>query len=388
MTIPTPATPGADRVLPGEQLGGSRPRIGFITHLDQHDDPRSIYADNIELIQQLEQLGFDSAWTATRHFHSGWAALPTPYAFYGAVAAQTSVIGLGTAVLPIQVDDPIRAAEEVAVLDHLSGGRLLLGVGKGVPSDGYHVFGRWGADRDNDFATKTEQLHWGISASQVPDSGESLFPPAPDLHGRILHGSSNAVTIAHAAELGDGFLLERFGSGDERTPENQAAWRERQAASVRAYLRRFREVWGSTRTPYVAASRSAWPGSTTQRALAEVGEAVDRWVHHGGRHGRFDLSLDRQGQLESDSVLWGDPSTLVDRLLEDPTIPLTDEIVLGIHPAHVSIEETVARARLLITEVVPELNERWAAARAVALADLDLDGVNADEQRTPASVTA
>ncbi|HYJ50568.1 MAG TPA: LLM class flavin-dependent oxidoreductase, partial [Microbacterium sp.] len=214
-----PVNPSADRHL----------RLGFITHLDHTDDLTRVYAENLQLIQELERLGYDSTWVATRHFHSGWANLPSPFAFYGAAAALTSTITLGTAVVPIIVDDPVRLAEEVSVLDHLSRGRLQLGLGKGVPSTGYHVFARWGTERDNDYLSKVEQLHWALQGEQVPDSQVRIHPPNHDLRGRIYHGTSTWSTIRRAAQLGDGFILERFGNGDERTPANRPAFLKRQS---------------------------------------------------------------------------------------------------------------------------------------------------------------
>lgn len=350
---------------------GSALRIGFITHLDQHEDVATIYRDNVRLIVELEELGYDSAWIATRHFHSGWAALPSPYSFLGAAAVSTSRIGLGTAVLPIVLDDPVRAAEEVAALDHLSGGRVLLGLGKGVPSDSYHVFDSWKADRDRNFESKVEALHWGLEGHQVEGGTASVWPTNPGLQGRLFHGSSNIETIRFAARRGDGFILERFGNGPERTPEARAGFQERQAASVREYRRVFAETWGTERTPWVVTSRSAYPGTTTEAALEEAARTTARWNSYAATIGRVDPDASPQAQLLSDNVPWGDPEALAADLLADPTIPLTDELVLGIHPASHTIDETVAKARILIEQVVPLLQEGWAAARA----DLDLDVV-------------
>ena len=55
---------------------GRRLRVGLITHLDHSDDLDVVYDENLTLIRELERLGYDSVWTATRHFHSGSAGLP------------------------------------------------------------------------------------------------------------------------------------------------------------------------------------------------------------------------------------------------------------------------------------------------------------------------
>ena len=342
---------------------GTRLRVGFITHLDQHADVTTIYRDNVRLIQQLEQLGYDSAWIATRHFFSGWAALPSPYTFLGAAAISTSGIALGTAVLPIVLDDAVRAAEEVSVLDHLSHGRVLLGLGKGVPSDSFHVFEAWKPDRDRNFEEKIDTLNWALAGSRVEGGTASIWPENEALVGREFVGSSNIDTIRYAARSGIGLILERFGNGPERTPAARAGFQERQAASVREYRRVFAETWGAERTPYVITSRSTFPGATTAQALAEAGDAAARWNEYAGQIGRTDLTQSRADQLLSDNFAWGDAEALADDLLADPTIALTDELVLGIHPVTHTIDETAEKARILIEEVVPLVEPRWRAAR-------------------------
>ncbi|MFE7197222.1 LLM class flavin-dependent oxidoreductase [Microbacterium oxydans] len=371
MTAPASSPFGGTNLPLGSTTIGDRLRIGFITHLDHSEDPRFVYRDTIRLIQELEELGYDSAWIATRHFHSGWAALPSPYGFLGALAAATSTIGLGTAVLPIILDDPVRAAEEVAAIDHLAGGRLLLGLGKGVPSDSYHVFHTWTNDRDTSFENQIDRLHWALQGGVVEGGTGAIWPQNPALEGRLFHGSSNIDTIRFAGRTGDGFILERFGNGPERHPDARAAFQRRQADSVREYRRVFADTWGSTRTPWVVTSRSAFPGRTTEEALALAGERTARWNVASAAAGRVDLSLSIPDQLLSDNFAWGSPEALAADLLADPTIALTDELVLGIHPAVLDRAETIDRARVLLREVVPRVEEGWRAQRASALAEVN-----------------
>ncbi|MDQ1123441.1 LLM class flavin-dependent oxidoreductase [Microbacterium trichothecenolyticum] len=345
---------------------GSRLRVGFITHLDQHDDLSRIYRDNIRLIQGIEELGYDSAWIATRHFFSGWAALPSPYAFLGAAAVSTSRIALGTAVLPVVLDDAVRVAEDLAVIDHLSGQRLLAGLGKGVPSDSFHVFEAYHPDRDGTFEAKLDTLDWALRGNTVEGGSASIWPPAPALEGRQFAGSSNIESIRAAARRGIGLILERFGNGPERTPEARRAFQQRQADSVVEYRRVFAETWGDARTPYVITSRSAFPGTTTDAALAEASETASRWNSFAAQLGRLDPSLSVPEQFLSDNFAWGDPRALADDLLADPTVALTDELVLGIHPVTHSIDQTLEKARVLIEQVVPLVEEGWRAARAEA----------------------
>lgn len=377
MTRPLPRTHE-----PNDPAAETHLRLGFLTHLDHTDDLGVVYAENLELIRALERLGYDSAWVATRHFHSGWANLPSPFAFYGAAAALTSTISLGTAVVPIIVDDPVRLAEEVSVLDHVSRGRLQLGLGKGVPSTGYPVFARWGNERDNDYLSKVEQLHWALQGSQVPDSDARIHPPNEDLRGRIYHGTSTWSTIRRAAQLGDGFILERFGHGDERTPENRPLFHKRQADSILEYRSEFARTWGERRTPHVVLSRSAWPAETTDDALAEITEATREWNALSRRVGRLPEGLTPAEELLADNVVWGTVDELVADLVADPSFALSDELVLGLHPGRYTLPQAVEKARVLIDEAYPLLDAEWRRARAT----LSTRVAEHDAQRT--AVTA
>lgn len=357
----TDATPVPRTSTPARSSGiGRRLRVGFITHLDQHDDTSRIYDDNIAVIRELESLGYDSAWIATRHFHSGWAALPSPFAFLGAAAQATSRIHLGTAVLPVLVDDPVRDAEELAVLDHLSGGRIQLGLGKGVPSDGYHVFEKWGGQREAEFDTKVDRLLWALGGHPIPESRSSLWPRNDDLIGRTYIGTSNRDTIRRAATHGLGLVLERFGNtAFENSPEGRRSLLERQGDSVLDYRSTFRRAWGDSRSPYVVTSRTAWLGDAAAAAAA-----TSRWNDYAIRIGRAAPGRGDEDALLADNIVWGSPDQVAAHLLDDPAVVLGDELMLGIHPAHVTIDETVSHARALIEDVVPIVAAGWLERRA------------------------
>ena len=96
-----------------------------------------------ELAEQgeiAESLGFDSFWLPENHF-TGPTALPAPLMLLAAVAARTSKIKLGTTSYLLPIRNPILAAEEVAVLDRLSGGRVILGIGRGFQASMFKPFG-------------------------------------------------------------------------------------------------------------------------------------------------------------------------------------------------------------------------------------------------------
>ena len=106
-------------------------RLGFLTiGLFDRDDPGPGHQSTLEVIELGEQLGFDSAWLRHRHLQYG---ISSPTAILAAASQRTSRIELGTAVIPLGWDNPVRLAEDLATVDVLSGGRLNPGVSVGEP---------------------------------------------------------------------------------------------------------------------------------------------------------------------------------------------------------------------------------------------------------------
>lgn len=95
-------------------------------------DAATRYQETLEQIVYAEELGFDTAWLAELHFNPSFSIMPAPLIMAAAVAQRTTRIRLGTAVLLLPLHHPLRTAEEAAVVDLLSQGRLELGVGRGM----------------------------------------------------------------------------------------------------------------------------------------------------------------------------------------------------------------------------------------------------------------
>lgn len=95
---------------------------------------RQAFEELLEQIQLTEQLGFDEAWFAEHH-HSDYGMLASPNLIIAALAHSTQRLRLGNLVNALPLHDPMRLAEECAMLDILTGGRLDVGLGRGVPRD-------------------------------------------------------------------------------------------------------------------------------------------------------------------------------------------------------------------------------------------------------------
>ena len=100
-----------------------------------------LYHKWIEQVTLAEELGFDGAWFTEHHFGRFGGMLPSPQMLIGALAQHTQRIRLGTAVVLLPMHHPLRIAEETAMLDILSDGRLQVGVGRGMGTQPFRIFG-------------------------------------------------------------------------------------------------------------------------------------------------------------------------------------------------------------------------------------------------------
>jgi alkanesulfonate monooxygenase SsuD/methylene tetrahydromethanopterin reductase-like flavin-dependent oxidoreductase (luciferase family) len=122
--------------------------------IDAHDVYEAVLGD----ICHLEALGYDGAWLAEHHF-SNYALVPNPLVLLAAAARETDRIGLGTAIIVLPLRNPLLVAEEAAMVDILSGGRLQLGLGRGYQPYEFRALGV-------DFDAAAARLSEGIDLLQ------------------------------------------------------------------------------------------------------------------------------------------------------------------------------------------------------------------------------
>jgi alkanesulfonate monooxygenase SsuD/methylene tetrahydromethanopterin reductase-like flavin-dependent oxidoreductase (luciferase family) len=190
-------------------------RLGFLTHVQGRGDLATTYRDASELFVVADELGFDVGWVAQHHLPLGGGGLSSPWPFLAHAAARTRRIRLSTAITILPLEHPIRLAEDVAVVDTLSGGRVEIGVGSGAGPQEYAAF-------DADFASKRElttagltTLRRALSNQELGGSGFTIQPPVGDFTDRIWQGVFSGAGARHAASAGSNLLLNRAAYGYE-----------------------------------------------------------------------------------------------------------------------------------------------------------------------------
>src|SRR5207248_3490938 len=143
-------------------------RVGFFTRLLDETTAAERYRLAIAQIQQAERCGYDSAWIAQHHFHEGEGGLPAPFVFLAQAAAHTKRIRLGTGIVTLPLELPVRVAEDAVVTDLISGGRLEVGVGPGGNLTAFTAFGLDSNDRHVLMDRNLAMLQTAWSGGELP----------------------------------------------------------------------------------------------------------------------------------------------------------------------------------------------------------------------------
>jgi probable F420-dependent oxidoreductase len=196
--------------------------VRFGLYLNTQDPPRAehlpaLYREIFETVELAEAAGFDACFVPEHHqFEDGY--LPSPLLLLSAIAARTTKIRLGTSVLQLPLRHPLAVAEDVGVLDNLSNGRVILGVGLGWVD---REFAQFGVDKQR-AVTRLEEgieiLKLAMANDVVSfDGSEFSFAdvgayPKPVQQPRppIWIGAMNERGIDRAARIADGWILDQI----------------------------------------------------------------------------------------------------------------------------------------------------------------------------------
>lgn len=173
------------------------------------------YREMLDLVRLAESLGFDAAWVSEHHGTSD-GYLPSLLAMLAAFAASTERIALGTGVVLAPLHDPLRLAEDAAVVDNLSDGRLILGLGLGWREEEFRMLRVPIAERGARLEETIEVLRRAWGGRRFSFDGDvfhydrvRVSPPAarPDGPPIFLGGYARAA-VRRAGRLANGYIAD------------------------------------------------------------------------------------------------------------------------------------------------------------------------------------
>lgn len=327
-----------------------RKRLGFFTRVLEDAPAGTRYEYALAQIAHAEAHGFDTAWVAQHHFHEHEGGLPSPFVLLASAAARTRRIVLGTAIVTLPLEAPLRVAEDAAVLSLLSGGRFELGIGSGGTATSFPPFGFDPAERPQIFARHTEQLVSALRGDELTTDGGALYPAAPQLLDTLWQATFSAGGAARIGEAGFGLMLSKA------QPNRQAATlADEQRPIVDAYL----EALPDGIAPRVFGSRGLLVVDSEEEAKRWARRGVERTAATPGYAAPpSGASLDELQRFYDLHV--GTPEQLVERLRKDHVLLASTDLVFQVHPVDPPHEVTLRSLELLATEVAPALG--WTAA--------------------------
>jgi alkanesulfonate monooxygenase SsuD/methylene tetrahydromethanopterin reductase-like flavin-dependent oxidoreductase (luciferase family) len=320
-------------------------RLGFFAYLEGEHAPQ-VYNDALTLFTRADALGFDVAWVAQHHFgHHG--GLPSPLVFFAALAERAKRISVGTAIISLSLENPVRVAEDAAVFETIFPRRLELGIGTGFAGPAIlSTFDRAGRDKRELYDQAVERLIEALEGKPVSADGDTLHPAAPGLRNRLWEAPSTLERVVESARRGSGLLLSRIaiGAGSRPTPEIQIPL-------VETYKREL----PSGVAPRIGFSRTVYPTRNPDSAYRNLSEGLRVSLAAQAAQGIPPLDLTEEQLFKHHNIHWGTPEQVVESLRQEPLIDQITDLICQVQPGSPSLEQTLEAIELIATEVAPAL---------------------------------
>jgi alkanesulfonate monooxygenase SsuD/methylene tetrahydromethanopterin reductase-like flavin-dependent oxidoreductase (luciferase family) len=172
-----------------------------------------MYAGELRLAEMLEDHGFDSVWCVEHHFDD-YSMVPDGPQLLAYLAGHTSTIGLGTGAIILPWNDPLRVAEKLIMLDHLSRGRLKVGLGRGLARMEYAGFRTDMGEARERFDESAAMILKALDTGVIEGDGPFYPQPATELRpkpdrsfaDRVWSVAMSPDSVGVAADLGTGIM--------------------------------------------------------------------------------------------------------------------------------------------------------------------------------------
>lgn len=318
--------------------------LQFFGWRDRSVPLESVYSRALDRIDVMDQTGYDAVWLAEHHF-SGYSVCPSVHLMGMHIASRTERLRIGTAVTLAAFYHPLRIAEEVALLDVLSGGRVNWGAGRGFDPTEFAVFGVAPEESTARFREAVEIVLAAWSSEKLTFKGEfyqyedvEVLPkPAQRPHPPTWVAASSPGAVEWAASRGHSILMDPHSSHSE-IGRKRALYREgleqaghdlgpRETPTARLIA-----LADTDREALAIAERGAkWTGAyipkqalSNFRSDEEAPELLDHYMDDVIIHGSPERVVDTLKRLEEDIGL----DYLLLSTLSDKTFEIFTERVL------------------------------------------------------------
>ncbi|WP_181445607.1 LLM class flavin-dependent oxidoreductase [Gryllotalpicola protaetiae] len=299
-------------------------RLGFLTiGLFDPAQPRGGHETTLQLIELGERLGFDSAWVRQRHLQFG---ISSPATVLAAASQRTSRISLGTAVIPLGAENPLRLAEDLATVDVLSGGRLNPGFSTGTPMhfDDYKEALYPGTWRDEDLSyarllrfrgfVRGDQVSSFTGREGIEDYSERVEPFAAGLAERLWYGAGSTRSARWAGANGFHLLTSSVVQSENGVTDFGAV----QRAQIDAY-REARGEGGRVSQGLVVIPTDSATAAQVERYRS----------YAASRAHRVGVPQGPRGMLFAADLV-GPSAEIASRLHDDPAFQAVDEVAFAL----------------------------------------------------------
>jgi alkanesulfonate monooxygenase SsuD/methylene tetrahydromethanopterin reductase-like flavin-dependent oxidoreductase (luciferase family) len=342
-------------------------KFSLFDWLDESGRPYAeTYEDRLKLLESIDGLGFH-AYLLAEHHGTSLSTAPSPALFLAAAAQRTKTLRLGTLSFVLPIYDPLRLYEEVCMLDHLTGGRLELGVSRGASP---HESLRHGVVREQSKARFEESfalMLQGFTEGRFHlegrfhryDNLKTRFRPLQQPYPPIWYPTSSPDSISYAAKHGFHFAVSLMNiSSIAKVAEMLKKYRDE-------YERQKREpgrLNAHAGEPEMAFSTHVYVGDTDAKARDEMRAAYTRFNENYTRRyveiGQADHFAGRpsfEQFVEQNRILCGSPDT-VRATLQRLRVETGANHFVGVFTfGDLSLAKMQASARLFAKEVIPAL---------------------------------
>jgi alkanesulfonate monooxygenase SsuD/methylene tetrahydromethanopterin reductase-like flavin-dependent oxidoreductase (luciferase family) len=333
---------------------------------------RDVYQHELRLGDLAEPLGYESLWGVEHHF-TDYTMCPDVLQHLTYFAGRTRQIQLGSMVVVLPWHDPMRVAEQVAVLDHVSNGRAVLGIGRGLGRVEFEGFGVEQSDSRAIFVESAEMLLKGLEQGYCEYDGRFVKQVRREIRPRPFK-SFRGRTYAAAVSPESSQIMARLGVGLLVIPQKPWAHVVQELA---AYRQAYQEVNGSEPPPPIVAGW-VFLDEDADRAAEGAQLYIDRYyrsvIEHYelvGSHLQGMKGYEMYGALQNkmrepggptqmtDFFVglhpWGTPAQVHEKILEIQRLTGAEGFVALFSYGGMPWELAERNMRLFAKEVMPEL---------------------------------